>query len=242
MIWALGFLVTFLFGGLTGVILASPAMDFHVSDTYFIVAHFHYTSSAPWSSRCSPGYYFWWPKLTGRMLDEPSARSTSGCCSSASTLTFLVQHLLGIQGMAAPLRRLPARGRLQTGNVISTVGAFLLGASMLPFLYNVWKTWRTAPLVRRRRPVGLRRLAGVGHLCPPPRHNFDSLPRIRSERPAFDLHHPEAALARPRGRARLHGYRCRLVDRGHRRVHGRLRPGRLDVRVLQGSERALSRS
>jgi cytochrome c oxidase subunit 1 len=83
-------------------------------------------------------------------------------------------------------------------NQVSSAGAFLLGASTLPFLYNVWKTWRHAPLVETDDPWGYGASLEWATSCPPPRHNFESIPRIRSERPAFDLHHPEvAALDHP---------------------------------------------
>jgi cytochrome c oxidase subunit 1 len=109
--------------------------------------------------------------------------------------TFLVQHLLGIQGMARRYADyLPEEGfRPATSSRPSARS--LLGASMLPFLYNVWKTWRTAPLVTVDDPWGYGNSLEWATSCPPPRHNFNSLPRIRSERPAFDLHHPEAAPA-----------------------------------------------
>ncbi|MEO7071203.1 MAG: cytochrome ubiquinol oxidase subunit I, partial [Nostocoides sp.] len=83
-------------------------------------------------------------------------------------------------------------------NDISTVGAFLLGASMIPFTYNVWKTWKHAPLVTVDDPWGYGLGLEWATSCPPPRHNFDGIPRIRSERPAFDLHHPEVAHPGPR--------------------------------------------
>jgi len=193
MIWALGFLTTFLFGGLTGVMMASPAIDFHISDTYFIVAHFHYTIFGTVVFAMFAGYYFWWPKLTGRMLDEKLGKIHFWMLFFGFHLTFLVQHLLGIQGMARRYADyMPAEG-FTTGNIISTVGSVLLGASMIPFLYNVWKTWRTAPLVTVDDPWGYGNSLEWATSCPPPRHNFDRLPRIRSERPAFDLHHPETA-------------------------------------------------
>jgi len=78
-------------------------------------------------------------------------------------------------------------------NQISSAGALLLGASTVPFLYNVWKTYRTAPLVTTDDPWGYGASLEWATSCPPPRHNFESIPRIRSERPAFDLHHPEVA-------------------------------------------------
>ena len=79
MLFALGFLVTFVIGGLTGVMLASPTLDFHLSDTYFVVAHFHYVMGGTVVFALFAAIYFWWPKVTGRMLASGSARSTSGC-------------------------------------------------------------------------------------------------------------------------------------------------------------------
>src|SRR6478672_10006262 len=193
MLWALGFLVTFLFGGLTGVILASPALDFQLSDSYFVVAHFHYVVFGTVVFAMFAGYYFWWPKLTGRMLDERLGKIHFWLLFIGFHTTFLIQHWLGIEGMA---RRypdyLPEEG-FQAANIVSSCGAFLLGASMIPFMYNVWKTWKKAPLVESDDPWGYGASLEWATSCPPPRHNFTSLPRIRSERPAFDLHHPETA-------------------------------------------------
>ena len=197
MLWSLGFLVTFLFGGLSGVILASPALDFQVSDTYFVVAHFHYVVFGTVVFAMFGGFYFWWPKLTGRMLDEKLGKIQFWMLFIGFHTTFLVQHLLGMEGM--PRRYadyLPEDGFTRM-NEISSLGAFLLGASTLPFLYNVWKTWRTAPLVETDDPWGYGGSLEWATSCPPPRHNFNAIPRIRSERPAFDLHHPE--LATPPG-------------------------------------------
>jgi cytochrome c oxidase subunit 1 len=191
--WAMGFLITFLFGGLTGVIIASPALDFHVSDTYFIVAHFHYTVFGTVVFAMFAGYYFWWPKLTGRILDERLGKVHFWMLFIGFHTTFLVQHLLGMEGMARRYADyLPEEG-FQLLNDISSAGALLLGLSMIPFMWNVWKTWHTAPLVRTDDPWGYGASLEWATSCPPPRHNFTSLPRIRSERPAFDLHHPETA-------------------------------------------------
>jgi len=194
MLWAMGFLVTFLFGGLTGIILSSPALDFHLSDSYFVVAHFHYTVFGTVVFAMFAGYYFWWPKLTGRMLDERLGKIHFWMLFIGFHTTFLIQHWLGVEGMA---RRypdyLPEEG-FQAANIVSSLGAFLLGASMIPFLYNVWKTWKKAPLVESDDPWGYGASLEWATSCPPPRHNFISLPRIRSERPAFDLHHPDVAL------------------------------------------------
>ena len=90
-----------MFGGLTGVILASPALDFQLSDTYFVVAHFHYVVFGTVVFAMFAGFYFWWPKLTGRMLDERLGKAHFWLLFIGFHTTFLVQHLLGMQGMPA---------------------------------------------------------------------------------------------------------------------------------------------
>jgi cytochrome c oxidase subunit 1 len=192
MLFALGFLTTFLFGGLTGIVLASPALDFQLSDSYFVVAHFHYVVFGTVVFAMFAGYYFWWPKLTGRMLDERLGKIHFWLLFIGFHMTFLVQHWLGVEGMPRRYADYGVNDGFTTLNEISSIGAFLLGASTLPFLYNVWKT-RKAPLVGRDDPWGWGRSLEWATSCPPPRHNFVSLPRIRSESPAFDLHHPELA-------------------------------------------------
>ncbi|WP_018156193.1 cytochrome c oxidase subunit I [Demetria terragena] len=195
MVWAIGFLATFLFGGLTGVILSSPPLDFHITDTYFVVAHFHYVVFGTVVFAMFSGWYFWWPKLTGRMLDERLGKIHFWMLFIGFHMTFLIQHWLGVIGMPRRYADYLPEDGFTWGNQVSTIGAFLLGASMLPFLYNVWKTWRTAPLVETDDPWGYGMSLEWATSCPPPRHNFDTIPRIRSERPAFDLHHPEAVPA-----------------------------------------------
>jgi cytochrome c oxidase subunit 1 len=194
MLWAIGFLTTFLFGGLTGIILAMPVLDKQLSDTYFVVAHFHYVVFGTVVFAMFAGFYYWWPKLTGRMLDERLGKVHFWLLFVGFHTTFLVQHWLGAEGMPRRYADYSPTDGFTTLNEISSIGAFLLGASTLPFLYNVWKS-RNAPLVNTDDPWGWGRSLEWATSCPPPRHNFDSLPRIRSESPAFDLHHPEIALA-----------------------------------------------
>jgi cytochrome c oxidase subunit I len=192
MLWSIGFLVTFLFGGLTGVILASPPLDFQLSDTYFVVAHFHYVVFGTVVFAMFAGFYFWWPKMTGRMLDERLGKIHFWLLFVGFHTTFMVQHWLGVEGMPRRIADyLPGEG-FTTLNEVSSIGAFVLGASTLPFLYNVWKS-RNHPMVGVDDPWGWGRSLEWATSCPPPRHNFDSIPRIRSESPAFDLHHPEVA-------------------------------------------------
>ncbi|MFE3758184.1 cytochrome c oxidase subunit I [Nocardia tengchongensis] len=190
MLWSLGFIVTFLFGGLSGVILASPPLDFHVSDSYFVVAHFHYVLFGTIAFATFAGIYYWFPKMTGRMLDERLGKWHFWTTFIGFHTTFLVQHWLGNQGM--PRRYadyLPSDG-FTTLNTISTIGSFILGGSMLPFVWNVFKSYRYGEVVTVDDPWGYGNSLEWATSCPPPRHNFYELPRIRSERPAFELHYP----------------------------------------------------
>jgi cytochrome c oxidase subunit I len=192
MLWAIGFLVTFLFGGLTGMILASPPLDWPVSDTYFVVAHFHYVVFGTVVFAMFGGFYFWWPKMTGRMLDERLGKIHFWTLFIGFHTTFLIQHWLGVIGMPRRIVDYAASDGFTTFNTISTIGSFLLGASTLPFLYNVWKSSH-GPMVNTDDPWGYGRSLEWATSCPPPRHNFLELPRIRSESPAFDLHYPHVA-------------------------------------------------
>jgi cytochrome c oxidase subunit 1 len=191
MLWSLGFLATFLFGGLTGVILASPPLDFHVSDTYFVVAHFHYVVFGTVVFAMFAGFYFWWPKLTGTMLNERLGKIHFWMLFLGFHTTFLIQHWLGVIGMPRRYADYFESDGFTLINQVSTLGSFLLGASMIPFAMNVYTTWRSAPKVTVDDPWGSARSLEWATTCPLPRHNFYSLPRIRSESPAFDLHHPE---------------------------------------------------
>ncbi|WP_026128759.1 aa3-type cytochrome oxidase subunit I [Nocardiopsis halophila] len=193
MLFTIGFMVTFLFGGLTGVLLASPPIDFHVTDSYFVVAHFHYVVFGTVVFAMFAGFYFWWPKFTGKMLNEKLAKLHFWLLFLGFHATFLVQHWLGAAGF--PRRYadyLPTDGFTEL-NQLSSVGAFVMGASTLVFFWNMWVTHKNATKVEVDDPWGYGCSLEWATSCPPPRHNFTSLPRIRSERPAFDLNHPHAA-------------------------------------------------
>jgi cytochrome c oxidase subunit 1 len=193
MLWSIGFLVTFLFGGLTGVLLASPPLDFQASDSYFVVAHFHYVVFGTVVFAMFAGFYFWWPKWTGKMLDERLGRVHFWTLFVGFHSTFLVQHWLGVEGFPRRYATyLPTDG-FSTLNLISSVGSFLLGASMLPFFINVWVSSK-GPKVAVDDPWGYGASLEWATSCPPPRHNFTRLPRIRSERPAFDMKFPHLAM------------------------------------------------
>jgi cytochrome c oxidase subunit 1 len=183
--WALGFLFTFLLGGLTGVMLAEPAIDFAVHDTYFVVAHFHYTMVGGSQFAIFASIYYWFPKFTGRRLSERIGKFHVALFFVGFQLTFLIQHVLGLRGMPRRVADyLPGDG-FTFMNRVSSIGAFLQGLAMLVFLYNVWRSLRRGERAGDD-PWG-------GHTLewwtpsPPPAGNFvDPLPPIRSNRPVWD--------------------------------------------------------
>jgi cytochrome c oxidase subunit 1 len=195
MLYSIGFLVTFLFGGITGIILASPPLDFAVSDTYFVVAHFHYVLAGTVMFAMFAGFYFWWPKMTGKMLSSRLGKIQFWIMFIGFHMTFLVQHWIGVEGMPRRVAYYPGLpGNVTTLNVISTVGSWLLAVSVLLFFWNVYVTSRFAALVTEEDPWGYCSSLEWATSCPPPRHNFYRIPRIRSERPAFDLHYPRVKV------------------------------------------------
>ena len=194
MLFTLGFLTTFIFGGLTGVILSSPVLDFHISDTYFVVAHFHYVMAGTVVFEMFAGFYFWWPKMFGYKLSEGIGKLHFWLLTIGFHMTFLIQHWLGVYGAPRRYVNYLAEDGFDWMNQISTVGAFIMGVSTLPFLLNVVLTHIKGKKIEVDDPWGYGASLEWATSCPPPRHNFHSLPRVRSERPAFDLHHPEVAL------------------------------------------------
>jgi cytochrome c oxidase subunit 1 len=197
MLFSVGFLFTFLLGGLTGVMLASPPIDFHVSDTYFLVAHMHYVLFPTAIMGGFAGVYFWFPKLTGRMLDDRLGKLHFWLTFVGFHTTFLVQHWLGAEGMPRRYANYRASDGFTTLNTVSTIGAFLMAISTLPFFFNVLLTFKRPLRQLPDDPWGHGNSLEWATSCPPPRHNFVTMPRIRSERPAFDLHHPAAQALHP---------------------------------------------
>jgi cytochrome c oxidase subunit 1 len=141
------------------------------------------------------GFYFWWPKWTGTMLGERLGKLHFWLLFIGFHTTFLVQHWLGVLGMPRRYATYQPGDHFTTLNQISSAGAAILAISMVPFACNIWSTARKAPKVLVNDPWGFARSLEWATSCPPPRHNFTSIPRIRSESPAFDINHPEAGIA-----------------------------------------------
>ena len=188
MLFVFGFLVTFLLGGLTGVILASPPLDFQMHDSYFVVAHLHYVLFGGSVFGVFAAIYYWFPKFTGRLLSEGWGRLHFVTVFVGFHLTFFVQHLLGMQGMPRRVADYRSEDGITTLNALSTAGAFLTGISTLFLLWNVYRS------LRKGEPAGDDPWGGHtlewATTSPPPPTNFERpLPPIRSNRPVFDARH-----------------------------------------------------
>jgi len=198
MLMAIGFLITFLFGGITGVMLASPPIDFFTHDTYFVVAHFHSVVMALVMAAMA-GIYYWYPKMTGRMLREDLGKVQFWLLFVGTQVCFMPQYLVGLHGMPRRIAQYTTVPSWQTLNDVSTVGAFIIGASFLVLVINAFQSWRK-PVLAGDNPWDAHTLEWFT-TSPPPHHNYSHLPPIRSERPTWDYHHPDAPALHPHGEA-----------------------------------------
>ncbi|MBV1894172.1 MAG: cbb3-type cytochrome c oxidase subunit I, partial [Ilumatobacteraceae bacterium] len=183
--FAIGFLVLFVGGGMTGVILASPTLDFHLSDSYFIVAHFHYVMGGTVVFALFAGIYFWWPKITGRFLSERLGTIHFWMLMVGFNMTFFVMHFLGREGMARRTADYRPIGNFEQWNMIASAGYVVLVASFVPFGISVIQSLRSKPTAGADPWHG--NSLEWATMSPPAEHNFDWLPPIRSDRPVFDF-------------------------------------------------------
>ena len=191
MLMALGFLFTFLVGGITGIYLASPPLDFFTHDTYFVVAHFHSVVMALLMGAMGALYY-WGPKITGYLLNEKIGKAQFWFLFLGTQVFTFPMYILGLWGMPRRVGIYPNHPGWQDLNIVATVGAIMIGISTALFLVNIMYSWKKYP-------------AGDnpwdGHTLewfttsPPPHHNFYRLPQIRSERPTWDYNHPGHSAA-----------------------------------------------
>ncbi len=183
-LFAAGFVVQFLIGGLTGIWVASPPLDYHANNSYFVVAHFHYTLFAGSAFGLFAALYYWWPKVTGTLLRDGLGRLHFGALVIGTNLAFFPMFLLGQDGMTRRIADYPSREGWGTLNLLSTIGAFLIAVGIAAFLVNV------AVSLRARRPAGDDPWDGQtlewATSSPPPRDNFVALPPVRSYAPLLD--------------------------------------------------------
>jgi cytochrome c oxidase subunit 1 len=183
--FAAGFIAFFTLGGISGVILAIFPLDWQLHDTYFVVAHFHYVLVAGAVNAILAGLYYWFPKITGRMLGEGLGKLSFWMTFIGFNVTFLVQHSLGMSGMVRRIYEYQASTNWGTMNLISTIGSFLLGAGVLVTVVNVLRSLCKGP-VAGPDPWKGNTLEWFTE-SPPPANNFDAIPYVRSVEPMKDI-------------------------------------------------------
>jgi cytochrome c oxidase subunit I len=189
MLFAIGFLITFTMGGLSGVSFAAFPTDWQTTDTYYVVAHIHYVLVGGTIFAVFAGIYYWFPKMTGRMLSEKLGKWNFWLILIGFHVTFLVQHFLGLMGMPRRVFTYPDLPWWGALNFISTMGVFILAAGVLVFLWNIFDSARHGAIAGDN-PWNAWTLEWAT-TSPPPEHNFERIPPIRSRRPLWDLAHPE---------------------------------------------------
>ncbi|HEY3072258.1 MAG TPA: cytochrome c oxidase subunit I [Candidatus Limnocylindrales bacterium] len=191
MLFALGFLTMFLIGGINGAFSAAVPVDFALHDTYWVVAHLHYVLFGGSVFGMFAGLYYWFPKMTGRLLNEALGKVHFVLMFIGFNLTFFPMHMLGLAGMPRRVADYSANAGWSELNLLASIGGFTIAASMLPFLWNVMLSLRNGEIAGDD-PWEANTLEWAT-TSPPPPYNFDHLPEIRSERPLFDLRHAGAA-------------------------------------------------
>jgi len=187
MLYAFGFIGLFTIGGLTGLFLATLAVDVHVTDTYFVVAHFHYVMVGGMVLAYMGGLHFWWPKMTGKMYPEGWAKFAALLVFAGFNLTFFPQFIAGYLGQ--PRRYHAYAPEFQVYNVLSTAGATILGLGyIIPFIYFVWSLKYGAPA--GNNPWKAKGLEWET-TSPPPTYNFETTPIVTEEAYAYATHKKE---------------------------------------------------
>jgi len=189
LLFAIGFLGQFLLGGLTGVMLATAPWDWQVTHSYFVVAHFHYVLLGGTLFAIMAGLYYWFPKMTGRLMSERLGRWHFWLMFFGFNLTFGPMHIAGMLGMPRRIYTYRPGFGWETWNMLATMGAFILAASLAIFFWNLIVSWR------RGKPAGDDPWDAWtlewATTSPPAPYNFEALPPVRSRRPLWDLKHPD---------------------------------------------------
>lgn len=189
LLFAVGFIAMFIVGGLSGVSLAVVPIDFQVEDTYYVVAHIHYVLFGGTVFAIFSAIYYWFPKMTGRLLNETIGKWHFWIMFAGFNLTFFPMHILGLLGMPRRIYTYSAGQGWSLWNFIETIGAFIIAVSVLIFIWNLWISLRKGQMAGND-PWDAQTLEWTVS-SPPPTHNFDILPTVHSRRPLWDFKHPQ---------------------------------------------------
>ena len=209
-LFSVGFIAMFIIGGLSGVMHASPPADLQQTDTYFIVAHFHYVLFGGSIFGLAAGFYYWFPKMTGRILDEGLGKLHFWLMMAGFNITFFPMHFAGMFGMPRRVYTYSSGYGFDAYNMVSTIGSFLIAVSMLVMIWNWIRTMRQgeisgddpwdAPTLEWSIP------------SPPPAYNFARIPVVASRRPFWDQKYGGVGIHEP-----VHG--GATEDHGHGDEH-----------------------
>jgi cytochrome c oxidase subunit 1 len=189
MLFCIGFLFQFLIAGLTGVMLGMAPFDWQLHDSYFVVAHFHYTLVGSFLFGIFAGIYYWYPKAVGRMLDRRLGIWHFWLLAIGFHLTFDPQHFAGFLGMPRRIYTYEEGRGWEVYNLISSVGVVVQAAGIMCFVVNLVRSyWKGEPAGEDPWDAWTLEWATTS---PPPEYNFETLPVVRSSRPLWDLKHPE---------------------------------------------------
>jgi cytochrome c oxidase subunit 1 len=185
--FAVGFIAMFIIGGLSGVTHASPPADLQQTDTYYVVAHIHYVLFGGTIFGLFAGIYYWWPKMTGRLLSESLGKVHFWLTFIGMNLAFFPMHFIGLLGMPRRIYTYAPDLGVSSLNLVSTIGAFLIGAATLAFVFNVWRT-RSKGARAPNDPWGGATLEWAIS-SPPPAYNFSVIPTVTSRLPRWRTEH-----------------------------------------------------
>jgi len=202
MLFAVGFVALFTIGGLSGFMHASVPVDLHHQDSYFVVAHLHYVLFGGSIMGLFAGIYYWWPKVFGKILDDGLGKVHFWAMFVAMNVTFFPMHFLGVDGMPRRVYTYAAADGWSTWNLVASLGAFALGASVLVFLWNVLKTSRSGAPAPSDPWDGATLEWSVS--SPPPPHDFDVVPTVTSQRPFWDMKYGDAPRPEPGRQEAIH--------------------------------------
>lgn len=191
MLFALGFVAMFLIGGLNGAALAVVPFDYQITDTYFIVAHIHYVLFGGAALAVFAAIYYWFPKFTGKLMDERLGQAHFWLMMIGLNLTFFPMHMLGLLGMARRTYTYPANLGWNEMNLMASIGALIIAAGVVVFMVNIVKSLKNGE--RTSTDPWDAFTLEWDTTSPPKKYNFLTIPTVRSRRPFYDKKYPEVA-------------------------------------------------